>query len=33
MRLRPNPNRAISATAFTRVSDSARGRWPELTIS
>jgi hypothetical protein len=32
MRLRPNPNRAISAAAFERVSDSARGRWPELTI-
>jgi len=33
MRLRPNPNRAISAQAFARVSDSARGRWPELTLA
>ncbi len=32
MRLRPNPNRPISAQAFARVSDSARARWPELTI-
>jgi hypothetical protein len=32
MRLRPNPNRTISAAAFARVSDSARARWPELTI-
>ena len=33
MRLRPNPNRPISAQAFARVSDSARARWPELTIA
>jgi hypothetical protein len=33
MRLRPNPGRAISAAAFARVSDSARARWPELTIA
>jgi len=32
MRLRPNPNRPITAAAFTRVSDSARARWPELKI-
>ncbi len=32
MRLRPNPNRTISAEAFERVSGSARARWPELTI-
>jgi hypothetical protein len=32
MRLRPNPNRAITAQAFERVSGSARARWPELTI-
>ncbi|HEY4031257.1 MAG TPA: nucleotidyltransferase family protein [Caulobacteraceae bacterium] len=33
MRLRRNPNRPISAAAFRRVSDSARARWPELTIA
>jgi hypothetical protein len=33
MRLRPNPNRRISAEAFTRVSGSAGARWPELTIA
>ena len=33
MRLRPNPNRPISAEAFARVWDSARARWPELTIA
>lgn len=33
MRLRPNPNRAISAEAFERVSGSAAARWPELTIA
>jgi uncharacterized protein len=32
MRLRPNPNRAITAEAFARVSRSAAARWPELTI-
>jgi hypothetical protein len=32
MRLRPNPNRPISAQAFARVSASARARWPELTV-
>ena len=32
MRLRPNPNRPISAQAFARVSESARARWPELVI-
>jgi hypothetical protein len=32
MRLRPNPNRAISAEAFERVSASTQARWPELTI-
>jgi hypothetical protein len=33
MRLRPNPNRSISAEAFARVSGSAGARWPELTIA
>lgn len=32
MRLRPNPNRPISAGAFARVSASARARWPELIV-
>ena len=33
MRLRPNPNRRISAEAFARVSTSARARWPELALA
>jgi hypothetical protein len=33
LRLRPNPNRNISAGAFARVSGSAGARWPELTIA
>lgn len=33
MRLRPNPNRPISAAAFARVSGSALARWPELTVA
>jgi hypothetical protein len=33
MRLRPNPNRRISAEAFARVSGSAGARWPELTMA
>jgi hypothetical protein len=33
MRLRRNPNRAISDEAFARVTGSARARWPELTIA
>ncbi len=32
MRLRPNPNRPISAQAFARAAASARARWPELTV-
>ena len=33
MRLRPNPNRRISAEAFARVLGSAVSRWPELTVA
>lgn len=32
MRLRPNPNRALSPEAYARVTRSARQRWPELTV-
>jgi hypothetical protein len=32
MRLRRNPTRAISDAAFSRVTDSAQARWPELEI-
>ena len=32
MRLRPNPRRRFDADAFARVTDSARARWPELSV-
>ena len=32
MRLRKNPNRAISDESFARVTSSAKARWPELEI-
>lgn len=33
MRLRPNPDRPISAAAFARVAASASARWPELILA